>query len=393
MNKNDWQKVLSKELKSLPDDERRRICEYYDELFEDRADAGQKEAEILQALGDPKAAAEKILSDYDAYLKRSDEPVEPSEPESPKTPDNGEDGLKRGDERTFESAIDIPGDDDYSDDDESLENEGTDDFDGDVYTEDTNKKFASVRKLKIDVTVPVVEIVRADKFSLKLEQNKDARFDVDVAGETLYIKERAKSFGAVFKNFLGLSKKAVRIRIVLPELEAITCNAMNGGCRIVGFSMGRVTLETVNGDMTLKGCDTEYVSVRATSGDVSLIGGVHNTVSMSSASGDVCIKNITAKSLTATNVSGDIVIENSRADKKTVCRSGGGDITVAYMASDNIECKTISGDVDLKITGNREDYSVRTGTLSGDIRSPLGGEGSKTVTANTLSGDIKVSFT
>ena len=387
MNKNDWQRVLSKELKSLPDEERRRICEYYDELFEDRTDSGQNEAEILQTLGDPKTAAEKILSDYEAYLKRSDEPVESSESKTPRKLAVDEDGLKRGDERTFESATDILGDSGVFPD-----NDDTDDFEGDVYTEDTNKKYAFVRKLKIDVTVPVVEIVRADKFSLKLEQSKDARFDVDVAGETLYIKERAKSFGAVFKNFFGVGKKSVRIRIGLPSLESLTCKAVNGGCHIVGFSMGRVTLETINGNMSLKGCDTEYISVRATSGDVLLIGGVHNAVSISSASGDVSIKNIKAKSLTVTDVSGDIVLENSRADSKAVCRSVGGDISAANMASDNIECKTISGNIDLKIAGEREEYSVRTGTLSGDVRAPLGGEGSKAVTANTLSGNIRVSF-
>ena len=103
-NKNEWKNVLSKALKTLPADERRRVLEYYDELFADRIDDGQREADILAALGDPNDAAGKILADYDAYLGRDENP-EPKEPDGQKEPTDMSE-LRRGGERTFETETD-----------------------------------------------------------------------------------------------------------------------------------------------------------------------------------------------------------------------------------------------------------------------------------------------
>ena len=52
MTKYEWDRRLRKALKDLPAEERRRVFEYYDELFEDRMDGGAKEEAIVGAFGE-----------------------------------------------------------------------------------------------------------------------------------------------------------------------------------------------------------------------------------------------------------------------------------------------------------------------------------------------------
>lgn len=407
MNINEWQKTLLKQLKSLPSDERRRIAEYYDELFADRMDAGQKEADIVDALGDPANAAEKILKDYDAYLKREDGEIEAAE-EAGKTEDiskepyagdgkESDGGLRDEKEHTFETDTDKATAADFDDDDEKKGAPEPDDekFDGSVYTSETNHKFDAVRKIKIDVNVAEVIITREKKFSLKVSESGDARFDIDVGGDTLYIKEHAKTIGAMFKNMFGFGKKSLKIYIALPELEAVTCNAIKNGCRIDGFTLRRATIETVSGDISLKSCDTEYLRAEATNGDIEMSGGIHESVSLNTTSGDISAKSFSAKTLSLTSVSGDIDASDLKASEKATVRTIGGDAKVMHLASDNIEVKTMSGDIDVSIVGKSSEYGVRTKTLSGDIHSSkCGVDGEKKcVSASTLSGDIRLSFT
>lgn len=399
-NKNEWKNMLSKALKPLPAEERRRVLEYYDELFADRIDEGQREADILLSLGDPVDAANKILADYDAYLER-DETAAPKEA-SEKKEEAGMPELRRADERTFETKTDeksvdpfdgVPAPSDkkkgFSNTSEQL---GPVDFDGDVFTADTNKKFSAVRKLKIDVTVPEIIIRRADKFSLKTEHSGDTKFDVDVGGDTLYIRERAKNIGAAFKNFFGFGSGTLKILIELPELDAVKCNAVKNGCRMQGLSVRRVEIDTTGGDISVVGCDTEYISLRATGGDVEIKGGMHDSVSVTSTSGDISAIGLSAKTLTLTNVGGDITVDDVSAKEKTVCRTMGGDIKATTLESDNIECKTVGGDVKLRIVGNESDYSVNVKSVMGKVHAPLGSDGKKSLSVSGVGGSIDVDF-
>lgn len=61
MKKYDWDKQLRRELRSLPEDERETILDYYNEIFEDKRDRGERETEIIASFGSPYAVAEKIL--------------------------------------------------------------------------------------------------------------------------------------------------------------------------------------------------------------------------------------------------------------------------------------------------------------------------------------------
>lgn len=64
MKRKDWNKKLKKRLSRLPREERDRILSYYGEMFDDKAESGMSEEEILREFGAPADVAARFLSEY-----------------------------------------------------------------------------------------------------------------------------------------------------------------------------------------------------------------------------------------------------------------------------------------------------------------------------------------
>ena len=63
MTKLEFLRRLEACLSQMPEGERSRQIEYYDEMIEDRIEDGMSEEEAVESLGDPVAVAEEILQD------------------------------------------------------------------------------------------------------------------------------------------------------------------------------------------------------------------------------------------------------------------------------------------------------------------------------------------
>lgn len=72
MTKYEWETELKKNIRRLPDDEIKRVMDYYGELFADKAERGESEREIINEFGNPVDVADKILSEYDGEIKPQD---------------------------------------------------------------------------------------------------------------------------------------------------------------------------------------------------------------------------------------------------------------------------------------------------------------------------------
>ena len=63
MTYNEWRDELKSNLLCVPENERRRVLDYYAEAYADRRDAGFSEREIIEDFGAPYDAAQRILSE------------------------------------------------------------------------------------------------------------------------------------------------------------------------------------------------------------------------------------------------------------------------------------------------------------------------------------------
>lgn len=82
MTKKSWEKRLLAKLRHLPRAERKKILEYYREIYGDKTEAGFSEAEILAEFGSPEECATKILAGENAQptlQKRERRKLSPAE--------------------------------------------------------------------------------------------------------------------------------------------------------------------------------------------------------------------------------------------------------------------------------------------------------------------------
>lgn len=71
LKKSEFDTELSNRLGKLSPEERQSTLDYYDELFNDRKEAGDKETDIIKSFGTPQEIAERILNDESLYTKTS----------------------------------------------------------------------------------------------------------------------------------------------------------------------------------------------------------------------------------------------------------------------------------------------------------------------------------
>lgn len=63
MTKKTWEKQLIQQLKPLPKEERKKILDYYKEIYGDKLEEGVSESEILAEFGSPEECAARILAE------------------------------------------------------------------------------------------------------------------------------------------------------------------------------------------------------------------------------------------------------------------------------------------------------------------------------------------
>ncbi len=388
MTKYEWDRRLRKSLKELPADERQRVFEYYDELFEDKIDSGEKEEAVVARFGEPEAAARKILADYNAYLGRDEADAantvakeseyaakadfERARPTRGfcEEPDTG--GASAKEEVKAHATENNRG--------ESA-NPQADPFDANT----DNSPYKGVTKLKIDVCASEVEIRRADKTNVVVKEDGDSSCSVERSGDTLYIKEKGTSF---FK-LLGFGVRGKKMLIELPALESLSFDSVKRGCNVSGFGgLRRVTVKTTNGNVRIADCDTEYLSVNSITGDVCVSGGRHDSAYCSTTSGDIRFEGASAVAFTATSMSGDIAADKISVSDKMHLRTVSGGIDADSAVCGNVECKTVSGNNKVVLVGNAADYDIHVRSISGRINAPRGGGDKKKVSISTVSGTI-----
>lgn len=66
MTKYEWETELKKNIHRLQPEEIKRVLDYYGELFDDYAERGKRETEIINEFGNPVDVADKILDEYDS---------------------------------------------------------------------------------------------------------------------------------------------------------------------------------------------------------------------------------------------------------------------------------------------------------------------------------------
>lgn len=195
--------------------------------------------------------------------------------------------------------------------------------------------------------------------------------------------------------------------IKVPAKSTITANVVSADLDSRGV-VGRQELQSVSGNVVADG--SRELRVRTVSGDVRLsTKNESGTLEIRTVSGDVTVQGGASGEVDFTSVSGDARLTLgtlSRAKFKTVS----GDLMLdAGLSNDGrFEAESVSGDVGITFTGKAPPAEYEVETLSGEIRNCFGpkpeepkygpgskwmhreGAGSAQVRIDTKSGDVRV---
>ncbi|MEV5960380.1 DUF4097 family beta strand repeat-containing protein [Kribbella sp. NPDC051952] len=148
----------------------------------------------------------------------------------------------------------------------------------------------------------------------------------------------------------------------------------------------KVTGENGSGDLSISG--VSGVDTKSRSGKIEL-DDVSGDVKLDLTSGDVEIGDLAGK-LDVTANSGDIKASGLKGGPVHV-ETSSGDIELQLAEANDVRAKGTSGDVE--VTAPSGGYKVATDTHSGEVDNELGNDpnGSHTIDATTVSGDIDLS--
>ncbi len=147
----------------------------------------------------------------------------------------------------------------------------------------------------------------------------------------------------------------------------------------------KVTGENGSGDLSISG--VSGVDAKSRSGTIEL-DDLTGDVKLDLTSGDVEIGDLTGK-LDVTANSGDIQASGLKGGPVNV-RTSSGDIELELAEANDVRAKGTSGDV--QVTAPSGGYNVSTETRSGEVDNELGDDpnGSHSIDASTVSGDINL---
>jgi DUF4097 and DUF4098 domain-containing protein YvlB len=235
-----------------------------------------------------------------------------------------------------------------------------------------------VHNLRIDIASTDVTIVQGKEFKVEGKDLYKDGYRIEMDGDTLVVETGKQDY---FVLHFGLFEKEEKITITVPE----------------SFQFNKVDISVGSGDVVSKmEMLSNQMDITAGSGDVDLKEVVNKNSAISVGSGTVAISDIQSESTDVTVGSGDIDIDYIESGK-TALSVGSGDIFFKSLTSDecsldtgsgdiegsglevtrmetevgsgSIELKGIingessfecgSGDIDLRLKGNKDDYSFR----------------------------------
>ncbi|WP_143315847.1 DUF4097 family beta strand repeat-containing protein [Clostridium sp. HBUAS56017] len=163
-----------------------------------------------------------------------------------------------------------------------------------------------------------------------------------------------------------------------------------------------ISLKSLSGSININGLELTNLLANTTSGDIILKNTNVNTVSLESKSGKIDSPSITSNNSKFKTLNGNIYLGGILGDSDVNSTSGSIKLKLSNLGNIS-NFSSISSDIDLTIpkeVGYTVSFSTTTGTLNGrnknvdlnknDNISLSNGDGSKSVTVKTTSGDLSV---
>ncbi len=342
MNQEMYLSKLRRRIKSLPDNERETIIDFYREIIQDKIENGESEAQAVAELGEVNVLAEKILME---------------------NPNRKPANMGKAIIITLVSILGVA--------------------------------FVAILTVSIlkAINFPNAKITNRVTTSLSENIQEEKTFtSPDNSINNIHIEAENKKI--IVRK--GVAEKAT-ITYFDDSAQTYTVTAENGVLKLINtdktrynfnFSNDSCTTITISVPESYKG----VIYVNTSNGDIN----VSNVMNLSDLTCDTSNATIKLNKVQAENIIMDT--SNSRINMLEVkantlsADSSNGDITFKEITSPDMIFDTSNADIEGSILGREEDYSIHTDTSNGKCTPSSQRGGSKKLTADTSNGNIKIDF-
>ncbi len=345
MNKELYLKRLRSLIRDLPNDERKRIIEFYREIIEDKIESGQSEAQAVAELGDVYMLAQKILTENPNRKRRDGNRVA---------------GIVVASvfgvliiASIVVNALNIVN------------------FRvaANTYSQNVSGESGTAEEKTVTASVSEIKYIDVDAENKQIEVKRGTGQDITMTFQT----DNSQSY--TFTTANGVMKLVNRYHYGLNIFNFFSWNNHNQIVVNVPQSyVGEVYLNSSNGSILVN--DMEQVS----------------KLTCDTSNGAVRLNNVHADSVIADTSNASIELTQVTASGVNA-NSSNGKITLNDLASPNVILDTSNGAIRGSIIGDEQDYNIHTSTSNGRCSPSNRFGGTKQLTATTSNGDIELTFT
>ena len=401
MSKKDFLKKLKGKLKALPSFERDRTIAYYDELIEDRKEAGATEEAAVYAMGDIDNIAAEILSD----AKERGVLLE-------KSSGAGRTVLAVLLGIILICALIVLG--------ALIIRKYACSGSPKIEWSEVNEEYSLGSKERIEINMENCDLfIKPSKdgdFHLTYYTNDDlVEFRVNETAECLSIEQRDVS--EVYGIFFGCVPDRMKRTTILLVPEgfdgSIVSETAAGKTDIQGIErVSTLELSTTTGGMSVQDVKAVNASFTVTTGGLVIhSSSFENSLAANGTTGSIRLYAADANDITAQSTTGAIMLEEVDAGTVDVSLTTGG-IDIKAVSADRLKAHSTTGGIKLNMVNSNDiDVSATTGSIKGQLPGPMsdytiesststGGNnlpqtqisGSRKLSVRTTTGSIKITF-
>lgn len=264
---------------------------------------------------------------------------------------------------------------------------------------DETKNVDVFTKIKVETSTVDIKIVEGSEYSVSYHVPEDEIPDIECKNGELRIKTKESSSFFLF----NWSKDESVITVTIPSgnINSVDIESSTGDITVKDVSIyGKI--HTSTGDIFLKGCKSDDdLQTETSTGDLEIEKCEFRSLNTEASTGEVKIKDSKIESkYDAKTSTGDIKVTSStigsfKADGST------SDITFDNVTVTGVKIETSTGDIKMKLTGSKDDYSIKLDSNTGDFEidgNEIDGDhyesrgGNYELNIETSTGDIKISF-
>lgn len=267
-----------------------------------------------------------------------------------------------------------------------------------VELERVNEEYATTDIQKIELNILTTDITISpstdDKIHLDYDISDYDTYTITTTGGTLKVVHK-KEEASFFDIYQYVTDPAFDIKVPSGSISEFNLNLTTGEIDISSLTgVQKMIINATTSDVLISNCQVSVeTKITLTTGDLDLESGTYNAINIHSGTGQLTLNDVTTTNVEIVKTTGRTYLDNVNCSGSVSVHSSTGDIKLKRLqTTDQIDLTTTTGSITGSIVGSQADFNTTVRTATGESNLTNNPSGSKSLTVETTTGDIELSF-